>query len=510
MSKKIYVLKIANTFIEPSCSYQTSDSICYSSSFLNVTGALSLNGYTAHSQEVQYPIGQFLNLKNRSSSNYLLKRKSIASLLKLELEYLKHSTAGSYLLDGLRQAEIIICMGGLFSDLVFTTAIYAISEFLAVEKQLPLLRIGNFASLSKFFKKHHSNNVDIHNLIDTDPIQPMLEWVDNQVLRECPHEAIMLPGMDNKKYRLSTDALKLIFKHHQQSIQRRSLSIFSNPKSLKQRILTIGFGCPQSCTFCPSRLSLVKNYESEFLFKIIQLFSKFSPNKNFYLDLLHADPLTKPETLLKLASLAIESNIKLNHIARIQTRLAFLKDNRFIDLFKALNIRLIYVGLETIENSLSRSLKKYNNNAQDFIAIAKEYKEHGIYLRGNFVIGLPGQTESQIRITQDFIQENPLLIGNICPFRPIPGTPDGDIYLERLGNILPPLEAGQFPDWYTKMDFSADAYSRIFMSRYDTSPDSPALQLIPSPMRTSFVKTFLSGEHLVRSSFETISELLFH
>ncbi len=507
MQEVVHVIKLSNCFIEPSCSYVVkSVPIAYSSSFYNIAAALTLNGFNAKTNNIKYPLGQVFKNNQRLKANTVLKERSFYSILNNELRFLRESKAGEHLLKLYGSSELIVILGGLFADIKYTSAVYAISQFLAEETNAKIFRIGNFAFLENFFAKFHSKGVTIHNSIDTDLVAPTLNWVIANSNKNDTNKISPIVNIPSS-LTYSTDLernISIILSHHTKSLSSSHSNIFSEPLSLKQRVLTIGFGCPQSCSFCPSRLTTTTNYDSLLIFSLLKLFSRFSPKQSFLIDFLHADPLTQPNELLKLAEIIQESNQKLNHVARIQTRVAFLKGRNYLEEFKQLKIGLIYLGIETINKDLSKSLKKYNNLAEDFIALAKEYKKEKIYIRGNFIFGLPGQTSSELEATYDFIKDNPLLVGNIAPYRPIPGTPDGDMYINNLSSLIGNLDPDNYPKWYEDSDYNADIYCRMFMSRYDQSLDSLSIAFVPKEYRQSYAYIFKEATKLVSDTHNII------
>ena len=126
---------------------------------------------------------------------------------------------------------------------------------------------------------------------------------------------------------------------------------------LKQRVLTIGGGCPQSCTFCASRKTPSFSRPSHATYDLLRSLSDNSPRDRFYVDLLHADPLADKSYHAASEYASMFTTVSpLKSVTRIQTRLALLK-NYDPSFFASLNTRLIYVGLETIDDFVSKKSK---------------------------------------------------------------------------------------------------------------------------------------------------------
>ena len=270
--------------------------------------------------------------------------------------------------------------------------------------------------------------------------------------------------------------------------------------------MTIGGGCPQSCTFCPSRKTPSFSRPDFATFELLKSLSDFSPRHRFYVDLLHADPLADKSysSVSDYASLFIDTS-DTKYVTRIQTRLALLKNYNPAH-FQALNTRLIYIGLETISSEVSKRSRKYNNSSFDFVDLADIYRSEGIYLRANLIIGLPDEPDDYIDRLVDFANEYPLLIGNICPYRPIPGTPDGD---NIISSQVPRRSHTDYPSTYSYTDMLHDDYSISFMSRYDMKLDSPALQYLPNKrLHERYCEAYYRILSASQQSFVSISNSL--
>jgi len=518
---RILLLKLDTTFVEPSCSYPTRKP-AYSSSFFNTHAILDHYGFHVTRLELAYPLGSYLQLNSTDQIRLALRTSSLYTLLHKELNGLISDTDTLSQIDKLISGQDLICFyGGLFSILTHTTACFAITEVVSTLFKRPTLRIGNFANLADFFLKQHSGNVTIHNLIDTDPTTPVVNWAFSHVPAHSYNEQSQSSSSSSDLVSLLNNNAegfqqRLINYHYQffESSKKRYLaslpSIFSNPAFLKQRVLTIGGGCPQSCTFCPSRKTPNYTYPANILASIIQHLSSTIPSQRMLIDLLHADPLVDPNSYVALANSLANTPLTNNIISRIQTRIALLS-NQDPNLFSAAATSLIYVGLETIDLQINKSVKKYNNSIDNFLLLAHDYKRHGIYLRANLILGLPNETEDYYSRLAEFISENPLHIGNICPFRPIPGTPDGDSLLMTLINSYTRNSSGThfYPDWYSSNEVIYDEYCISFMSRYDLSPGSLSLRYSSHLIPTNKIESVYTAAHsLAQAGFDIIARNL--
>jgi radical SAM superfamily enzyme YgiQ (UPF0313 family) len=95
------------------------------------------------------------------------------------------------------------------------------------------------------------------------------------------------------------------------------------------------------------------------------------------------------------------------------------------------------------ESGSSRTLKSMKKNIDLSIVPAKvaEIKRHGLIVRGNFMIGYPGETRDDLKKTQELLRKCRFNLVQISCFQPLPGTPVYD-KLVANGEIM----NGQMPD----------------------------------------------------------------
>ena len=408
---KILLLKLAQSFVEPSCSYAVKTANAYSSTFLDAHSAFSASGFSDVTRiDLGYPFGVLLkehhHLSGKDIANSLLNRFTLHDLLNSEYSLFSQSTFYPSIKELIERHDICVVFGGLFASLFHTTATYAIAEA-AAQLGKPTLRVGNFSNIESLFASIHSSNISIHNFIDTDPLVPLISWIFEQAYGSLPDRSL-LPSAHTISHYLNHhfDFFKQSSVYFE-SPEHKRLSIYFNPRALKQRVLTIGGGCPQSCTFCPSRKTPSFSRPDFATFELLKSLSDFSPRHRFYVDLLHADPLADKSysSVSDYARLFIDTS-DTKYVTRIQTRLALLK-NYNPSHFQALNTRLIYIGLETISSEVSKRSRKYNNSSFDFVDLADIYRSEGIYLRANLIIGLPDEPDDYIDRLVDFANEYP-------------------------------------------------------------------------------------------------------
>jgi radical SAM superfamily enzyme YgiQ (UPF0313 family) len=133
-------------------------------------------------------------------------------------------------------------------------------------------------------------------------------------------------------------------------------------------------------------------------------------------------------------------------------------DSDILKLAYQAGCRQIFFGLESGSQRMLDVLNKKTTIEQNIKAIQMCH-EIGIRVTSTFMIGNPTETVEDIRMTQQFIKDNPIDDSAIAFTTPLPGTQIWEWGRER--GLIP-----EHPDW-SKFDFRAIGYSAC-----DTIPSS--------------------------------------
>ena len=200
-------------------------------------------------------------------------------------------------------------------------------------------------------------------------------------------------------------------------------------------------GCVYQCSFCDR--SVFKNSfrfnSPEYTFELVKWLKTDFGVKHvmFYDDLftLNQDRVAKLCRLLRENKLAVPFNciVRAGHITK-----------ELIQELKSSGCWMVNVGIESGDQQILDSYKEgitLESIRQDIEALHNA----GIWVKGLFMMGFPGETESSIQKTIEFACSLPLKDANVTAFTPFPGAPVA-------GNIQ---EFGSFDsDWknWSNMD----------------------------------------------------------
>lgn len=185
-------------------------------------------------------------------------------------------------------------------------------------------------------------------------------------------------------------------------------------------------GCPYKCIFCQSgaywgkpRLNSARYMAGE----ISSLHKLYRMEVVSVIDDLFIISRPRIEELIKeLEALHLLGQFEFWVDGRVN-----LIDPLLVGLLKKLNCTLVSLGIESASDRLLEYLKKDGVTASDNLRAIQMINSQGMGVFAQVMIGIPGETEEEIRLTENFLKEvikrdrrNSVSISVITPY---PGTP---------------------------------------------------------------------------------------
>ncbi len=216
-----------------------------------------------------------------------------------------------------------------------------------------------------------------------------------------------------------------------------SLPIFNYPKAPSTSCIS-SRGCPYACSYCDrSVFQRTFRYNSaDYLYRhLAYLKQRFGIRHiNFY-----DDQFTfKRQRVEEFCRLMIEKPLGMTFNCAVRAEHV---DLELLELMKAAGCWMVSLGIETGDEEL---LAQHRQNA-DLDMLAQKIrliKQAGIRTKGLLMMGLPGETETSIQRSMDYVFSLPIDDFNLSKFTPFPGSP---IY-ETIH------ELGEFDEDWAKMD----------------------------------------------------------
>ncbi|MBN1572230.1 MAG: radical SAM protein [Deltaproteobacteria bacterium] len=192
--------------------------------------------------------------------------------------------------------------------------------------------------------------------------------------------------------------------------------IFHSPRRLAATLVT-SRGCPFSCTFC-DRAVFGNRYRHHSVEYIIDMIRRLKVDHGIDHIIFYDDNFTVDRdhlTGLLEEILRLPFPITWNSDARTD-----LVTPELLRLMKRAGAFMINYGIETADPTLLESMEKTLSPETAARAVSMT-TEAGIYVKGLFIVGAPGETRESIERTKDFISDLPFALINASKYTPYPG-----------------------------------------------------------------------------------------
>lgn len=194
-------------------------------------------------------------------------------------------------------------------------------------------------------------------------------------------------------------------------------------------------GCPFKCTFCSSWnvFRTVRYFSAEYVVdEINELVTKYRAKFIFFTDDIF---LMNKERAKIICESIIERNLADKIAWEVQTRTDLISwdDLDLLKLMKQAGCVQIDYGFESGSDRMLRFLKKHGVTVATNQRAIEVTKASGLHVMGTFMLGSPGETDTEMEDTRNFILENIDKIDYFQTFvtTPYPGTELYEICLEK-------------------------------------------------------------------------------
>ena len=190
-------------------------------------------------------------------------------------------------------------------------------------------------------------------------------------------------------------------------------------------------GCPYSCFYYCTyptqqgrklRLKSPKKVVEE----MVYFYDKLKVRNYIFRDPVFS--LDKRHTKL-LCEEIIKSKKKFNIAA--ETHLKNI-DDELADIFLKSGIKLIYVGIESADEGVRESAKRWSDNNDAQLKKINYLEKIGIKIKAMYIIGFPEDTEEKYLKTIEYANKVNSIYAQFSVFTPYPGTPVYEEYKDKL------------------------------------------------------------------------------
>jgi radical SAM superfamily enzyme YgiQ (UPF0313 family) len=214
-------------------------------------------------------------------------------------------------------------------------------------------------------------------------------------------------------------------------------------------------GCPKHCSFCSvwrtdgqkPRQRGVDSIVAEIAelrrhgFRFVAL-----ADDNFYpvtlADLAMAERQNNVPRLQQLQALRTERFELMARLAELPRDMVFFtqitmeaaEDPSFLDAMRRANIKGALVGVEAVTpEGLKDVYKNFNDAGEALVLRLRKFREHGVYVLGSFIFGLPSDRPATFDATADVAERAGLAFAQFVMLTPYPGTVDFEAWERKVG-----------------------------------------------------------------------------
>ncbi len=214
-------------------------------------------------------------------------------------------------------------------------------------------------------------------------------------------------------------------------------------------------GCPKHCSFCSvwrtdgqkPRQRGVDSVVAEILelrrrgFRFVAL-----ADDNFYpvtvADLAMAERQGNAARIEQLKTLRAERFELMARLAQLPADMVFFtqitmeaaEDEAFLDAMRKANIKGALVGVEAVTpEGLKDIYKNFNDVGDALVNRLRTFREHGVYVLGSFIFGLPSDRPATFAATADVAERAGLAFAQFVMLTPYPGTVDFQTWEKNVG-----------------------------------------------------------------------------
>src|SRR4029078_666791 len=109
-------------------------------------------------------------------------------------------------------------------------------------------------------------------------------------------------------------------------------------------------------------------------------------------------------------------------------------DASFLDAMRRANIKGALVGVEAVTpEGLKDVYKNFNHVGEALVQRLRTFRQHGVYVLGSFIFGLPSDRPSTFDATADVAERAEVAFAQFVMLTPYPGTVDFEAWEKKVG-----------------------------------------------------------------------------
>lgn len=180
-------------------------------------------------------------------------------------------------------------------------------------------------------------------------------------------------------------------------------------------------GCPYHCVFCgsPIQWGNVRFHSPEYIIKEIKfLIKEYNIDSIMFWDDLFIAPI---ERLIKLKDLIVKNKLDKKLVFFGYARANLITED-VCKVLAQMNTKRLIFGLESGSPKILNYLKQNSVTVEDNKRAVNLCRKYGITSSSGYIIGTPGETIEDLKMTYDLMKHHPLDNTQIYILTPYPGT----------------------------------------------------------------------------------------
>jgi len=276
------------------------------------------------------------------------------------------------------------------SDIEFT-------DFLVAKYGAPAIFVGPYYSMDSFYFLKKSKRVS-HG-VEGEFEYPVWEWIQGKSLEEINNLVFKRDGSvirnDSRLYlsQSELDSIPFVSNFFHRHLNFKYYRTASEPHPFLD-IMT-GRGCGWGlCTFCLWVHTYIKErtYNKRSIGNVMEELEFVEKNMKFVRSVMIQDDTFPKERIIEFCSEKLKRNIKIRWSCYVRADLDF----ETLQLMKKAGCLNLHVGFESANNEVLKKIKK-GLTKERMTKFALEAKKAGLRIHGDFLIGLPGDSEENIK-----------------------------------------------------------------------------------------------------------------
>jgi radical SAM superfamily enzyme YgiQ (UPF0313 family) len=123
--------------------------------------------------------------------------------------------------------------------------------------------------------------------------------------------------------------------------------------------------------------------------------------------------------------MALMSKLPRDMVFFTQITMEAAEDPEFLDAMREAHIKGALVGVESVTpEGLKSVYKNFNDAGEDLVEKLKVFSQHGVYILGSFIFGLPTDRDETFDLTAELAQKAEIAFAQFIMITPFPGTVD--------------------------------------------------------------------------------------